>query len=56
MKRLAFGAAAASGTAFALHHLAPKFREIHAHCREIMRTRCGSANAGCQLESTPRCA
>ena len=56
MKRIAFGAAAASGAAFALHHLAPKFREMHTNCREIVRTRCGSAKAGCQPESTPRCA
>ena len=56
MKRLAFGAAAAGGAAFALHTLAPKIRAMHAHCREMMRTQCGSANAGCRPESTPRCA
>ena len=50
MKRLAFGAAAAAGTAFALRHLAPKFRQMHAHCREMMRTRCGGATTGCQPE------
>ena len=56
MKRLAFGAAAAGGAAFALRHVAPKVREMHAHCREMMRTRCGRAGGGCQPESTPRCA
>jgi hypothetical protein len=50
MKRLAFGAAAAAGTAFALHHLAPKVRQMHAHCREMMRTRCGASSADCQPE------
>ena len=55
MKRLAFGAAAGGAAlALALHSLAPKIREMHAHCRENMRTHCGSANAGCQPESTPR--
>ena len=42
MKRLAFGAAAVCGAAFALHRLAPKVREMHAHCREIMRTHCAN--------------
>jgi hypothetical protein len=45
MKRLAFGAAAAGGAVFALHRLAPKVREIHAHCREMTRTHCGNASA-----------
>lgn len=36
MKRLAFGAAAAAGTAFALHHVAPEVRQMHTHCREMM--------------------
>jgi hypothetical protein len=48
MKRLAFGAAATGGAAFALHHLAPKVREIHTHFREMMRTHCGDASARCQ--------
>ena len=56
MKRLAFGAAAAGGAAFALHHLAPKVREMHTHCREMMRTHCGGASADHQPESRPRCA
>ena len=56
MKHLAFGAAAASGAAFALHHLAPKFREMHAHCHEMMRTHCGGDSVGCRPGSTPRCA
>lgn len=56
MKRLAFGAAAAGGAAFALHRLAPKVRVMHAECREMMRTRCGGTGAGRQPESTPRCA
>lgn len=56
MKRLALGAAAAGGAAFALRTLVPKIRAMHAHCREMMRTQCGSANAGCQPESTPRSA
>jgi hypothetical protein len=49
MKRLAL-AATASGAAFALHHLAPKVREMHGHCRETMRTHCGHASAACQSE------
>lgn len=56
MKRLAFGAAAVGGAAFALRPLAPKVREMHAHCREMMRTRCGATMAGGQQEQTPRCA
>ncbi len=51
MKRLAFGAAAAGGAALALHHLAPRLRELHTHCRE-MRHHCGSA--ACQPQRTPR--
>ena len=43
MKRLALGAAAAGSAAFALHHLAPKVREMHAHCREMMGTYCACA-------------
>ena len=54
MKRLAFGAAAAAAAAFALHRLAPKVRQMHAHCHEMMRTRCGGATAGCQPGQTPR--
>jgi hypothetical protein len=50
MKRLALGAAAAGGAAFALHRLVPKVREMHAHCREMMRTHCANSNAGCQPE------
>lgn len=53
MRRLAFGAAA-GGAAFAVYHLAPKFRAMHAHCREMMRTGCGGA--GCQPDESPRCA
>ena len=53
MKRLAIGAAVAGGTALVLHHLVPRVREMHARCREMMRT--GRAS-GCQPESTPRCA
>lgn len=51
MKRLAFGAAA-GGAAFALHRLAPKVREMHAHCRQMMRTHRagGGASARCQPE------
>lgn len=56
MKRLAFGATATAGAAFALHRIAPKVRAMHAHCREMMRTHCGDTNAGRQPESTPRCA
>lgn len=48
MKRLAFGAAATGGAAFALHHLAPKVREMHTQCRKMMRTQCGNASARCQ--------
>ena len=50
MKRLAFGAAAASGAAFALHTLAPKIRAMHAHCHEMMRTHCGGASPDCRPE------
>ena len=56
MKRLAFGAAVVGGAALALHRLAPKAREMHAHCREMMRTGCSGASVGHQPESTPRCA
>jgi hypothetical protein len=49
MKRLVLGAAAAGGAAFALRHLARKGREMHDHCRELMRTHCGPS-AGCQPE------
>lgn len=56
MRHLAFGAAAAGGAAFALHRLAPRVREMHAHCRETMRTRCGRTMAGCGPEEAPRCA
>ena len=52
MKRLALGAAAAGGAAFALHRLAPKARAIHAHCREMMRTHCGGASTGRQPQQT----
>ena len=55
MKRLAFGAAAAAGTAFALHQLAPKIRQMHAHCREMMGTRCGGTDTSCRPEQTARC-
>jgi hypothetical protein len=48
MKRLAIGAAAAGGAAFALHHLAPRVRAMHAHCREMMRTHCGGTGTSCQ--------
>ena len=54
MKRLAFAAAAAGGTVLALRRLAPKARELHAHCRATMRTCCGGATAGCRPESSPR--
>lgn len=50
MKRLALGAAAAGGAAFALHHLAPTVRAMHAHCRQMMRTHCGSASPDCRPE------
>jgi hypothetical protein len=50
MKRLALGAAVAGGAAYALHRLAPKVHEMHAHCREMMRTHCGDASAACQPE------
>ena len=53
MKRLAFGAAAAGGAAFALHRLAPKARAMHAHCREMMHTHCGDTIA---RRGPPRCA
>lgn len=57
MKRLAIGAAAAGSAAFALHHhLAPKAREMHAHCREMMHTHCGGAGTSWPPEETPRCA
>lgn len=36
MKRLTLGAAAAGSAVFALHHLAPRVRAMHAHCREMM--------------------
>ena len=49
MKRLAL-AAAAGGAAFALHRLAPKAREMHAHCREMIRTHCGGACVACHPE------
>jgi hypothetical protein len=48
MQRLAFGAAAAGGAAFALHHLAPKVREMHTQCHKMMRTHCGNASAPCR--------
>ena len=54
MKRLAL-AAAAGGAAFALHRLAPKVREMHGHCRDMMRTHCGGADTSCQPEQEPRC-
>jgi hypothetical protein len=56
MKRVAFAAAAAGGAAFALHRLAPKVRETHAHCREMTRTRCDATTAGSQPQQTPPCA
>lgn len=55
MKRLALGAAAAGGAAFALHHLAPKVRTMHSHCREMMREQCGAPRSDPQSEQTPRC-
>ena len=48
MKRLAFGVAAAGGAAFAFHHLAPNVREMHSHCREMMRMHCGNTRPHCQ--------
>ena len=36
--------AAAGGAAFALHHLAPRVRAMHTHCREMMRTHCGTVH------------
>ena len=56
MKRLAFGAAAAGGAAFALHTLAAKVRAMHAHCREMMSTQCSSPGTRSQPEETPGCA
>jgi hypothetical protein len=49
MKRLGL-AAAAGGAAFALRRLAPKVREMHGQCRDMMRTHCGSASAACHPE------
>ena len=44
MKRLALGAAVAGGAALMLHRLAPKVREMHSHCREMMRP-CGGGTS-----------
>ena len=41
MKKLLFGAAVAGGAALALRRLAPAIREMHKHCRELMREHCG---------------
>ena len=49
MKRLAL-ATAAGGAAFAFHRLAPKVRQMHAHCRDMMRAHCGDISAACQPE------
>ena len=46
MKKIVI-AAAAGGAAFALHRVARKARELHDHCREMMRDRCGASSAGC---------
>jgi hypothetical protein len=55
MKRLAFGAAAAGGAAFALHRLAPKARAMHAHCRDMMRTQSSAAATTNQPGETRQC-
>ena len=39
---------AAGGAAFALSRLARKAREMHHHCRQMMRDRCGASSAGCR--------
>lgn len=49
MKRLTL-TAAAGGAAFALRRLAPKVREMHARCRDMMHTHCDGASAACHPE------
>ncbi len=48
MKRLVIGAAAAGGAAFAVRRFARKASEMHHHCREMMRDRCGQPSGDCQ--------
>lgn len=48
MKKLVIGAAAAGGAAFAVGRLARKGREMHDHCREMMRDHCVDSGAGCR--------
>ncbi len=55
MKRLAFGAAAAGGAAFAVHRLATRARAMYAHCREMQRTHSSPAGLDKQPKETLPC-
>jgi hypothetical protein len=50
MKRLALGAAAVGGAAFAVLGLARRGREMHGRCSQMMRDNCRRSTGACRPE------